>query len=735
MEGCMKNNAYIISFLLVIFLLLAGCDYKIEEQENNTTSETQEVTSGAVVSAPIDNAIVEAYIDDNWVAVGTTKQGYIHFSDIEKITTYPILLRANAGGEGRNAKTGSFLKAELRGIMMSREDTAYLTPVTTLAAVIFQLNGSTATAANTAKKKVTSLVQKTLGFTDLDPFANPLGDSLLKHEVLQQTFMMVLDLGAETDDKAMRDFITNVTVLAENMQNDTFLGAAQKLNKQLPSSIGTYIEKQKENIVARASGLLSDKEKEPIDQEKERNEFITEMNEIITNSLIQKEIAECFVLDQLTEDIAVVAPLPAQIATPQKTNLIPLHFRVSLLSNKDSVTFLTENNTKALIPTYAGGFKISAVPETGILNEGQLISPNAEQQIFANTKTYSNGTEFSFFFDFKTAPIDSQHTITFTAADDPTITHCITFIVKGEDDVVIESVSSTGTSKLFAFDEGTNFTIPIGAVATLSEGQLAASVTPAFDTTNPEDVFDAVWVQFTAPQGFAFRSDNKIIPTAIVAVLPTAANSSFTFALPSIIDIVATAPSTVGEKKISIEVLDQETKNVVCQTYSTVYFVPENSLGAIANAVITKQPSSDITYNHDEADSDIILDSFIIHCELKTWYDLAGIPKEEQPIYPIEQYPSTWKLRFDNVPTGNNGFKSAHGEYSTELDLQPFAFSQAQTPMEFGLSDFRGEGGSDCRQTIKPFSESDTIRLYYAFDEDPKTEHMAEGTINVMEQP
>ncbi|MEZ6854064.1 hypothetical protein [Halodesulfovibrio aestuarii] len=731
----MRNIVCNIPLLLLMLLLVAGCDYKVKETTKEYTSENQDIVAGAVVAAPLDNATVEAFINNIWMPVGFTKNGNIHFTAIDEIKKYPVMLRANAYGKGRNTKTGLLFKAELRGIMMSRDDTAYLTPVTTLAALLFQIDGSTTAAACKAKRQVTSIVQKALGFYSFDPFTNPLGDKLLKHEVLQQAFMVALGLGEETDNSSMLNFITTLATVAQTMQKDTFLGAAKKVNPKLNSSIVEYITTQQARIVQRASALLFDKDKDPLEQEKEHIELSQEMNKIMGNDITRTELAECFVLTKLTDGCDSFTPLSTQIALPQKTATTPLHFRVSLLSNKNSVTELTSNGTKGLVPTYSGRFKISATTSAGTLNEGAPISPNNDQRVTAGNKTYTNGTEFSFFPNFTTAAIDSKHIITFTAADDSSVATTITFIVKGQNDVVIESVTSSGTSKLFAFNEGSSFAIPIGATATITEGQLAADVTPAFGTATPEEVFDTVMVQFSAPAGFAFRGENTSRRTAIVAVIPTSTDNTFTFALPSTIDIVATAPSDVGKKIIEIEVLDQKNKKVVARTSSTVYFVPQNALGDIASAVMTKHPSSVITYDKEAAGSDVLLDSFIISCELKTWYDLAEVPKEEQPISPINQYPSIWKLRFDNIATGNNGFKKADGSYSTELDLQPFAFSQAGTPMEFGLSDFSNEGGTDCRQTISPFSTSDIIRLYYAFYENPQKEYLTSGSIIVMEQP
>ncbi|WP_074216712.1 hypothetical protein [Halodesulfovibrio marinisediminis] len=729
----MKNIAWKISLLLITLFLLIGCKPKIEETKNNTASDNHEVTAGAVVAAPIDGAGVEAYINNTWVAVGRTKNGDIHFSDLEKITTYPVQLRANARRQGAIAKD-TYLQAELRGIMMSRDDSPYITPVTTLAAILFQLNGSTATAANQAKTRVTKIVHNVLGFNGFNPFANPLGDALPKHEVLQQAFMTVLNLGEETDYNAMQSFIPTLTAIAQQMPTDTFCGAAKKVNPKLTSSIAEYLTAQQATIVHRASRLLYDQNKSPIEQEKKRIELTSQMNEIMNSDRAVDEHAEFFVFTKIEDGSDAFAPLPSPIATPQKNNPIPLHFRVSLLSNTNSIVELTENKTKPPTPTYSGKFKISEISSAGILNEDLLLSPNVSQKITAGSKTYSNGTKFSFFFDASNALVGSTHRITFTATEDSSVTGTMTFIVKGRDEIIIESVESRGSSKLFTFDEGNNHKITEGSITTLSEGQLAATVKTAFDTATSEDVFNAVMMQFTAPSGFAFRSDGLTRTSVIVAVLPTAEDKGFTFSLPSTLDIVATAPSPVGKKQIQIKVLDQKTKKIVTQTQSDVYFVPQSSLGTIADATMTAEPAVDITYSKDKTGTDILLESFIITCELKTWYDLAGVPKDQQPDSPINQYPATWKLRFNHAPTGSNGFKNSHGSYSTELDLQPYATSQATTPMQFELRDFRSLGGSDCRQTIKPFSPLDTLHLYFSYRESPDNEYMAKGSINIKEE-
>ena len=742
----MKKKLYKSIFLLIALLLLVGCNQTIEEStpentstkedaSSDSTSEKEGVISGAVVAAPIDNARVDACVNGAWTPVGLTKKGHIHFSDIEKITTYPVILRANSDGTGHNTKTYENFRAELRGIMMSKDDIAYLTPVTTLAANIFELNGSSVDAANEAKRIVTSLTQNTLGFQDIDPFADPLGDGLLKHEVLQQTFMVVLDLGDEANNSAMESFSKNIEKCAIAMQTDTFLGAAKQLNKEKMSvGIANYMASQLGNIQNRVCTLLYDLEKNPIEREKERYEFSQTVNTILTSELRNDEVPESFILTKILEESEALELLPPEVATPQQTNVIPLTFKVSVLSNTDSVSDLTEESTKAPVPTFAGGFKISAVPEKGTLNEGQLVSAIEDQKITAGDKTYANGTEFSFFFDCKTSPIDSKYYITFTAADDPAVTYTMTFKVKARDAVAIKSVTSTGTPKLFIFDEGSHLTIHKDSVATIADQQLVASVTPAYGSVTSEDMSDTVMIQFNAPDGFAFRADNLTRTTLILSVMPTVVEDSFAFAIPSSVDLIAIADSPIGEKEISIEVLDQKTSSKLAQTSTTVYFVPASSVGRVAGVSITKQPSADITYTSDVADSDLVLETFILSCELKTWYDIAEVPKDQQPDSSMTQVPSHWKLRFDHESTEDKGFKDRHGIYSNEISIERYAYSLAKNPVIFEFQDYTSLGGSDCRLTVKPFSASDNIRLYFTFSDDPENEQMATGSIILREQ-
>ncbi|KAF1077163.1 hypothetical protein [Halodesulfovibrio sp. MK-HDV] len=741
----MKKTLYKSIFLLIALLLLVGCNQTIEESTSDNTSKKEDATSdstpvkdavisGAVVAAPIDNARVDAYVDGAWIPVGITKKGHIHFSDMEKITTYPVILRANKNGTGQNSKTYDDFKAELRGIMMSKDDIAYLTPVTTLAAKIFELNGSSVDAANKAKRKVTSLVQHTLGFQDIDPFADPLGDGLLKHEVLQQTFMVVLNLGNETDHSAMLSFSKGIDKCAISMQNNTFLGAAKQSNAMLTKSIAEYLTTQLANIQSRVCILLYDQEKNPDEREKERVQFSKTIHEIMTSELRNDEVSECFILTKILEGSDAFEQLTPEVATPQQTNVIPLTFKVSLLSNADNVSGITEELTKLPVPTFAGGFKISAVPEKGTLNEGQLVSSNEDQKITAGDKTYANGTEFSFFFDCKTSPIDSKHYITFTAVDNPAVTYTITFKVKAQDTVAIKSVTSTGAPKLFIFDEGSHITIHKDSVATIADQQLVASVTPAYGTVTSEDMSDAVMIQFKAPEGFAFRGDNITRTTMILSVMPTAVDDSFTFAIPNTVDIIAIEDSPIGEKVIPIEVLDQKTGNRLAQTSTAVYFVPASSVGRVASISITKEPLADITYNRDVADTDIVLEPFILSCELKTWYDVAEVPKDQQPASPMTQIPSLWKLRFDHDPTEDKGFKDANGIYNNEVDIERYASSLAVNPIKFEFHDFTSFGGSDCRLTVKPFSASDTISLYFTYTDDPENEQVATGSIILREQ-
>ena len=743
----MKKRLYKSVILLIALLLLVGCDQEIEKLTSGNTSKQEDATSestpekddvilGAVVAAPIHNAYVDAYVDGVWIPVGVTKKGHIHFSDIEKITTYPVILRANTMGHGLNTKTGNPFKAELRGIMMSRDDIPYITPVTTLAADLFELNGSSVDAADAAKRRVTSLVKNTLGFQSLDPFANPLGDGLLEHEVLQQTFMVVLNLGDEKVQHDMQEFSKNIGECATHMENGTFLGAVQQANPDDPDiNIANHITTSLNTIQTRVCDLLYDKEKSSSEREKESIQFEKRVNEILKSELLNNEVPESFLLTKILEESDVYEKLSSEIATPQQTNVIPLTFQVSLLSNKNSVNDITKKSTSSPVPTFAGGFKISEVPAKGTLNEGQLVSSNEDQKITAGDKIYTNGTEFSFFFDCKTSPIDSKHNITFIAADDPIVTYTITFKVKAKDDIAIKSVTSAGTPKLFTFDEYSRLTIHKDSIATIAEQQLVANVTPAYGTVTSEDMSDAVMVQFNAPEGFAFRSDNTTRTTLILSVMPTAVGDSFTFAIPSTVDLIATTDSAIGEKEISIEVLEQKTGNQLAQTSATVYFVPEGALGRIASVSITKQPSADITYPNDLADTDIMLEPFILSCELKTWYEIAGIPKDQQPDSSMVEIPSRWKLRFDHDSTEGKGFKKTSDTYSNEIDIERYASSMVKNPIQFEFQDFTSLGGSDCRLNVKPFSASDTIRLYFGFGDGRESEVMATGCIILKEQP
>lgn len=740
----MKKVLYKAIILLIALLLLVGCDQEIEELPSENTSnqkdapsdstpEKDDVILGAVVAAPIDDAYVEACINGVWTHVGITKKGHIHFSNIEKITTYPVMLRTDKDKPSYNTKTRKVFNTELRGIMLSRDDTPYLTPITTLAADIFELNGSSVDAANKAKRIVTSLVQNTLGFRDMKPFADPLGDALLKHEVLQQTFMLVLNLGDETSSASMTNFSQKITACAERMQKDTFLGAATQSNTKLSESIAEYISHQQGDIQSRVCTLLVDPQESSAEQE--RKQFKNKADDILKNELHHTEVPESFLLTKILEESGVFEQLSPEIATPQQTNVIPLTFKVSLLSNKNSVHGITNKATTSPVPTFTGGFKVSEVPSKGTLNKGQLVSSNEYQKITADDTIYPNGTEFSFFFDCKTSPINSKHKITFAAADDPAVTYTITFKVRAKDDVVIKSVTSAGKPKLFIFDEYSRLTIHKGSTATIAEQQLVANVTPAYGTVTSEDMSNAVMVQFNAPKGFAFRSDSTTRATLTLSLTPTAVGDSFTFAIPSTVDLIATTDSSIGAKKISIEVLDQKTNTQLAQTSATVYFIPEGSVGRIASASITMQPSADITYTNNVADTDIVLEPFILSCELKTWYDIAEVPKDQQPDSLMIEMPTKWKLRFDHDSTEDKGFKIASTEYSNEVNIERHASSLITTPVEFAFQDFTSyEGGTDCRLTVKPFSTSDKIHLYFAFSDDEENELMASGSINLKKQ-
>ncbi|MCT4627380.1 hypothetical protein [Halodesulfovibrio sp.] len=732
----MKTLTYKLSLVLLLFSILTGCGGTKEISQETTTSIKQPTTiSGAVVAAPINNATVEAYCNDTWIPVGVTENGYISFTKLDKITTFPVLLRANANGQGVNARTGSTFKAELRGIMMSREEKVYLTPVTTLGAFFFEAGGSTTKAAESAKAKIKNLVQYTLGFADVDPYANPLGDALFKHEVVQQAFMVTLGIKEETDHTSMEQFTTVIANVAENMKHDTFLGAAKKVNTKLGSTVREYIKQQQGTIVRRAAALLYDHTRDPIDQEKEQEELADSMSAIIETLLLDEESSESFICEKITDKSDIGIPLQPAMYSPKKANPTPLRFRVVLLSNKNSVTELTNNGTKKLVSPFNGGFTITEVPAVGILNAGQPLAVLEEQKISADSTEYTNDSEFSFFFDFASAPIDSQHHITFAAVDNPTITYTITFIVKGEGEVIIESVSSTGSSKLFAFDEGDTKTIPQGAVASLTDGQIAARLTPAFGSLTPEKVFDAVMVQFTAPEGFIFRGEEHPSKDIFMSILPSAANNTFTFALPSLIDIVATHSTAVGKKNIEIKVLDKKSREVLAQTKSEVFFVPQSKLGCIVEATISNQSKDTFYFAKSNANDDNTLDSFTFNCELKTWYDLAEIPKEKQPEDALSAFPNTWKLRFDNAPTGQSGFKENDGSYSAEVNLQPYLTSGVNNPAKFEIMDYREQGGRDHRLTIKPYTFSNTIRLYYKMDAESSEEHMVDGTFIVKQEP
>lgn len=724
----MKNIAYKISVIIFIGSLLAGCGGNSETSTSSISSDTKPTAvSGAVVAAPIDNATVEARVNNDWIKVGTTRNGQIIFNNLEKITKYPALLRANADGRGRNSKIDAPFFAELRGVMVSRTDTVYLTPVTTLGAYLFDHAGGTIDAAQKARVKITSLIQKTLGFSSVDPYANPLGDGLITHEVVQQTFMVLLNLGEETNNASMQQFTTVMEKLATGMEKNTFLGAVTAINPNVTAGIEHYLDSQKSRIAQRAAALLYDHESTAAEQEAERINLLSSMNTILESMQPDTTVAEKFICERITEGSTATVLLSSPVYAPKKKNVPALRFKLSLLSNNETRdTILRPASSSAFHPT-SNKFTITALPSVGILNEGVPVSVIPEQKLKAGSTTYSSGSEFSFFFDVESAPLEEQHSITFTATDNPDLSYTITLIIKGEDEIVIESVSSAGSSKLYPFDEGEAYNIPIGSITTLTEGQLAAKLTPAFDVSSPEKIFEAVQVRFTAPDNFMFRGQGAPRQQVAISIPPIAANNSFTFSMPANLDIIATGPSPVGKKVILIDVIEKNTQKILAQASGTVYFVPKSHLADIASATITNQSQSEFTYPKESAESDITLDNLTFSCQLQTWYDLAEIPKEQQPETVLELFPNVWTLRFDNAPTDTNGFKARDESYTNELDLQPFILSGLQNPIQFGLVDYSKEGGDDCRPIVKPFTASDSIHLYFKMNADSEHEYAVKG--------
>lgn len=742
----MKTPHYTLLILLITAILTSGCDLNdkglsfeqlsipSEKQDSDTSSNVEEKISGAVVTAPIHNASVDTMYEGALTNIGYTQKGRIHFTKINSIKKYPKVLYANQQRKGHFAD-GTQVNIKPRGIMLSENDSPYITPLTTLAALMFEKGPQTHESAEKIKQKITALVHNTFGLPHFDPFADPTEEGLSKHEVLQQALLVTLGLGQETDAIAMDDFIPTLNDVVDLMEDDTFLGAAQQVNPKITSTIEEYIKAHQVEITNRASVLLAKEQVDPTQQEIARITFLREMDDLISSELRTTADPILFLSTEMNDEKSF-SPLQPVIALPQNKTPIPFHFKISLLGSEDSLTNATANKTKEPTPLYKGDVIISSItlPEnaSSVFNEGAPLSPNRETQLSASSKTFANGSDFTFFMD-NTSEIGSSHQITFAAASDPTVTTTITFIAKQQDAVIIKSITGTSSKKLFVFDGGGLTSIAENSLCPLEEAQLSATLETDINQISSDELTNTIEVKFTLPEGLAF-SMNDIMTGEYTVKAPTETTSdSFIFTIPSFIDIVAEETSLAEKKNVTIQVINCNTLDVIAETNLECCFVSKEALNRLVGVEIIDAPSLVQTYPANNDDQVVTLPDFTFSCKLLSWYDLAEIPREEQPEYPLGYPPQSIKLRFENMENGSNGFVTSHGEYVVEKDLQPLVSVRKNTMLTFAFMNYKPDW-KDCRIKLKPFTSTDILRLVYTEQGTPDIERYASGYLTIKAQ-
>jgi len=326
------------------------------------------------------------------------------------------------------------------------------------------------------------------------------------------------------------------------------------------------------------------------------------------------------------------------------------------------------------------------------------------------------------------AGLDSKHQITFTATADPTISTTVTFTTKEKDAVVITAVQGTSSKKLFTFSGGGLTTIAQNASYPLSEGQLSATVFTDINQISSEELINTVAVTFTLPEGFAFSKDGNQSRSITATIPPETTADSFIFTLPSSIDIIAAERTAAEKKNVTIKVLDRKTGDLITSTSLEGCFVSTEALTRIAGIELIGKPSLIQTYPAEQAGSVITLPEFAFSCKLLSWYDLAEIPKEEQPEYPLNYSPLSLKLRFENIASDTNGFVRADGTYALEKDIQAHITQTSNTMLTFEFLDL-SPNWKDFRLKVKPYTGADTVRLVYTEEGEPDKEQYATGRL------
>lgn len=738
----MKIQRYILLLLFSTAVLVPGCDLydkglsfqqssgSNRSEKNITPPATPETISGAVVTAPVHNTSVDIMLNGELKNIGYTENGIIHFTNLSIINKFPVILYANQQRKGHFAD-GTQVNIKPRGIMMSEKDSPYITPLTTLAALMFEQGPQTQEAAEQIKRKITLLVHNTYGLPNFNPFADPAQEGLSKHEVLQQAFLVTLGLGSETDAIAMDTFIPTVTDIVHEMESDTFLGAVKSVNPNLTSTIQDYINAHQTEITSRASSLLAKSETDPEQQKISRINFLKEMNDIVSSEFNYTAVPVRFLTTKVKED-GSFSPLPPTIPLPRNSSPIPFHFKITLLGSEDSIAETTANNTKEPTPVYSGEYVVTAINALGVLNEGTPLSPNQDTQLSAPSQPFVNGSEFTFFLD-SGANVGSSHQITFTSVSDPTITATITFIAEEEDAVVIKSIDGTSSKKLFVFNGGDLTTIAKNSSCSLVESQLAATVTTDINVISSEELIKSVGVKFKLPEGLAFKVNDALVEEKLITTPPETTADSFIFTLPSWIQIVTLKEVSAEKKKVTMQVINLETTEVIAEDTLEGCFVSKLALNRIVGMELVDSPSLVQTYPADHEDPIVTIPNFTFSCRLLSWYDLAEIPKEEQPEYPLGYTPQALILRFENEESSSNGFVKDNGECVRGKDINYFITIRGNTMLTFEFMNYMPDW-KDCRLKIKPYTSSDVVRLVYTEQGAPNTECYASGHITFKTQ-
>ncbi|OBQ57537.1 hypothetical protein [Halodesulfovibrio spirochaetisodalis] len=609
----MKKALWLLS-LLVLTVSLTACGGS--SGSSDSTPAASSGLTGAVVAGPIDGANVVANIEGVDTVIGVSKKGTIVFDKaaVATIKTFPIVVKTTAG---TNSNTQDAFGLELRAIMNDATNPVYVTPLSTLAAAIYEKkleNVAVVTAelekefAAAAKAEVKAIAKDTFGAT-IDPFANPLA-ALEKHELLTQSFLATIAV-----EEAPR---TGVLVATDQ---PAFANAIDDVATSLNDG-GTYAQAAKAANAALVDGETIAK-------------FLNDNKVAIANRVASTITV---VTDKDIEDGTKAAAIAKTQGELNIADATVEHKVVALSLGGISPYFKATGADIPVLVSPVGNVADGSAPVGfAAANKYQITAASDISKLEVNGAPAALNTPYDFVHAVnvdRTADEDATVTFTVSIVADDKIENTATIVIKKADTLIPTKVENTATVKLLPFTDGGKVVSKIakGATVAIADDTLKAAVTYDAQVNTTDNVAFALLnaafkVRFTAPEGLMFKKAGEDDSQSIVieATDPAVASVGTYAVAGGGYSLITTKELPAGAVTFGMEVISAEaTPKVLMSTRPSYKVVASDDTKNILQSIAFSEKAVEVTKDYSAA---IALGAEANNVVFygKTWNSVAGV--------------------------------------------------------------------------------------------------------------